>query len=75
MPYAVQIALGMLVAALIIAGCVLVLRRTSGARSQRVTGSALIGGESTQDEHLRNVENLQTQNQVDILRKNSSFGP
>jgi hypothetical protein len=75
MPYGVQIALGMLVAALIVAGCIVVLWRTNGARSQRVSGSALIGGEATEDEHLRNVENLETQNQVSVLRSNSSFGP
>jgi hypothetical protein len=72
--YLGPIILGALVAAILIAGCVYLLVRTSrGKGDKRVVGAPLAGGEETEHEHELALENLTTMNQVSILRNNGQF--
>ena len=63
------IVMGMVVAAILIAGCIVVLRRTSGARAKRVVGPPIPGDELTQHERDTALENLTTLNQWETLRE------
>jgi hypothetical protein len=69
------IIMGMIVAAILIAVCIVVLVRTSGASGKRVAGPPLPGDELTEHERGTALENLTTLNQWETLRENQRSFP
>jgi hypothetical protein len=61
--------------AALVAVCVFVLVRTSGARDKRVAGPPIPGDELTDHERDTAIDNLTTLNQWETLRENQRSFP
>jgi hypothetical protein len=69
------VAIAMVFVAVLIAVCVVVLLRTSGARDKRVAGPTLPGDELTQHERDTALQNLTTLDQWETLRESQRSFP
>jgi hypothetical protein len=64
---------GIICVAIIVTGCVLVLRWSGRSGDKRVFGPPIAGDELTEHEHELALQNTTIMNQQDILRRNGQL--